>query len=1465
MNFKRTFLISLFLLIIITGVVSAADTSDDLSIDDSGQDSTDIAVDEALSVSDDDAVRAKQQIDLDNYIAAPNSTEVKACQQNYFHVNLPSDATGNMASIVDEKLDDNYDLVDGAVTIPFKFDSFGLHNINLTYNGDANYGRTSKLYTFNVTDFKMGVTYPDEIYYGKESTLYVDLPKDVKGSLHLNLNDNFYHSVSSLSGDYEFPIYNLKYGENKFTIEYQGGNYHNDVVKGSFIAIPLIDIPIYAQYNEEYEISLTLPSNAAGSLVVNFDGNLRTSKVKNGKAVISVGTIRDFDYHNITAYYDGSDYDVEPAVYVLQVAPVIKYSKVMWTEGNNSISFKAPGPGTLKYSVDGGATTKLSLADGETAIPLSGLDVGSHSIYLDYKADNSDYQYTVTETFEVRGENPSFDLELDFVNETRVCEPFDIRTNIPSNGDGILYYYIDGQLAPYVVSWGFSTIAYVDPSELSPGTHTVKLQYCNDSYYKDVTKTTKFSVVDVKIVIPQAIDYGQNNGYVDVYITENVTGNITVYVDGKRFKTMPITPAYYGIDSFGYCYRLDLENLKTGTHQIKVAYSGDNNYPAKTRTSDVAVSNTTVEPEASYAIFKYEECTYDEPGYVYLELPSNATGNMVVTIDDLPYKTEKLINGKANVTISIKGDWGHNVKVTYDASDYSFSKDLYWYAPILTYTTPEYKGENMSVRLPKDALGQLRVWINGKTYYLSIINGYATFIPDNVAIGENEFSIYYSDDDVYGSYDDDGFFNVNAKASIGNQKVPLNYHSFYYQRELKYINVSTSDNLIIDLESDFNGEYVVAIGQDFYAKGSFVNGVASIPLANAKPGFKEIYVDYEYQTGKHRSIYSFAYIDNPPELTVDVLSTVNAKKTYVYVTANEAITNVSVIVNGVGYNVKLVNGSGRLKLTGLTDGEYVATAVYDGDARFSAQNVTKTFNVKIDPVIITTKDVFVGEDVKIGVDVGDSVGKVILNVNDKEYNLTLVKGKASQVISKLAAGEYKVTAKFLGIENFFGNVNSTSVIVKKYSPELTVSVMDTINAKRSYVYVTADKSITKVSLIVGDYDYNVKLVNGSGKLKLTDLTDGDYVATAVYDGSAKFSAQNASKPFKVKIASVIITAPSVFVGEDALVTVNVGDSVGKVILNVNNVEYNLTLVDGNASQVISNLNAGKYKISAKFLGIENFYGNVNSSSLVVQRYSPGLNVNVVIGASGKNTNINVAANKGINDNVIVNVNGVDYTVKLVNGSGKLSLPNLGKGTYKVNVSYDGDDRFVAQNATKTFRIYAVEITPKASSAWYTGTYSVTVYGADGKVAANKNVIFYINGKNVKSTTTDKNGVASFKLPAKYVPKKYTIKTMALSKTITKKNIPVKQIITAKTTKFKKSAKKATITVTLKKVDGKFLKGKTVKLRINGKTYTKKTTSKGVAKFTIKKSVLKKLRAGSKYIYKVTYSKTYIRKVVKVTR
>ena len=62
-----------------------------------------------------------------------------------------------------------------------------------------------------------------------------------------------------------------------------------------------------------------------------------------------------------------------------------------------------------------------------------------------------------------------------------------------------------------------------------------------------------------------------------------------------------------------------------------------------------------------------------------------------------------------------------------------------------------------------------------------------------------------------------------------------------------------------------------------------------------------------------------------------------------------------------------------------------------------------------------------------------------------------------------------------------------------------------------------------------------------------------------------------------------------------------------------------------------------------------------------------------------------------------------------------------------------------------------------------------------------------------------------------------------------------------------------------------IKGKKLTFKFNGKTYKAKTDKKGIAKITIKKSVLKKLKAGKNVKYQVTYLKNTVKQSVKVKK
>lgn len=160
------------------------------------------------------------------------------------------------------------------------------------------------------------------------------------------------------------------------------------------------------------------------------------------------------------------------------------------------------------------------------------------------------------------------------------------------------------------------------------------------------------------------------------------------------------------------------------------------------------------------------------------------------------------------------------------------------------------------------------------------------------------------------------------------------------------------------------------------------------------------------------------------------------------------------------------------------------------------------------------------------------------------------------------------------------------------------------------------------------------------------------------------------------------------------------------------------------------------------------------------------------------------------------------------------------------------------------------------------TFSVKILDSNGNPSQNIKVVFKLSNKQVGNAITNAKGVATYRVTN--APGTYKITTTASDKSITK-TLTVTHVVSLKTVKVKKSAKKLVLTATLKKVNGKYLKSKKVTFKFNGKKYTAKTNKNGVAKVTVKKAVLKKLKVGKKIIYQATYGKDTVKKSVKVKK
>jgi len=161
-------------------------------------------------------------------------------------------------------------------------------------------------------------------------------------------------------------------------------------------------------------------------------------------------------------------------------------------------------------------------------------------------------------------------------------------------------------------------------------------------------------------------------------------------------------------------------------------------------------------------------------------------------------------------------------------------------------------------------------------------------------------------------------------------------------------------------------------------------------------------------------------------------------------------------------------------------------------------------------------------------------------------------------------------------------------------------------------------------------------------------------------------------------------------------------------------------------------------------------------------------------------------------------------------------------------------------------------------------YKVRVKDDNGNYVGKNQVVTVKIGKQKFTVKTDANGYAKLKIPYKVTPGTYTVSTTYKGQTV-KNKLVVKQVLkTTKTVSVKKSAKKLVLKATLKK--GKTaIKSKTIKFKVNGKTYSAKTNKYGIAKVTIKKAAINKLKAGKKYTVKVSYLSDTVKSTLKVKR
>ena len=238
-----------------------------------------------------------------------------------------------------------------------------------------------------------------------------------------------------------------------------------------------------------------------------------------------------------------------------------------------------------------------------------------------------------------------------------------------------------------------------------------------------------------------------------------------------------------------------------------------------------------------------------------------------------------------------------------------------------------------------------------------------------------------------------------------------------------------------------------------------------------------------------------------------------------------------------------------------------------------------------------------------------------------------------------------------------------------------------------------------------------------------------------------------------------------------------------------------------------------------------------------------------------------------NISVYTSTDGKKYklfaTADITNNRAKINIPCTKTGKKYVKVIYNTENG--TGQATTSFNVVAaklehytwIEVEPYfkytftlKSGKKVTGTFSI-----------------YINNKLYKSVKITKQ-TTKITMPTIYDrPGKNTLTAKWKTNYGTGKKsikVTIAQFLTLKTVKVKKSAKKLTLQARLSIYDYP-IPNKQVTFKFNGKTYKAKANSNGVAKVTIPKSALSKLKVGKKVTYQATYLRNTIKKTVKVQK
>ena len=1420
----------------------------------------------------------------DYYLGSENSTTLKISAidtaistiplkqiagNTIFNITLNPKSTGKITVNINNN---NYEesLSNGQALILISDLVSGDYNYKVFYSGDRNFYSASSNGYVEIRNKEANINISSSQYdYDIDETIDIEysLTGGATGLLSIYVNNTF---IKNIAVGRPVELTNLKAGINVIKIVYNSDGYYSGCEDTISININKLGPNVYFDYDYagyNVPVVVELSEDATGYVDIVFDDEVYSNcKLTDGKTTIVVPYFKA-GYHEYTLNYTGDEkynsINENDWIYVWHNDSPISWNIPEITWGDLVIinpSLPKESTGDLEIIIDDISIANISV--GKT-YRYNALNGGKHYLTVKYSGDDYFSENETTFEFNVK----RFDSTLS-VNDTVWANPsLTLFFQLNEEASGLIKLSVNNKQYSGEVVNGTCKISV---NNLNIGSNNLIINYTGDSKYNPIYIVKELNVLqkDAKLKLNTNNIISGNNLVIKPMVVSGASGTCKIYVDNTLKTTINVGSSY------------TLSKPSIGKHEIKIIYSGNSYFESDELTTTFRVF--TVYPivandmQIIYGSDNYFQAKfYDEYG--------NALANKYVQFNvngtDYPVKT----NDEGIATLNIKFDVGTYNVTSISILDEAKSNTLFVFHSV--------QAENM-------------VMEHNSNYRFS-----ATFLDEDAKPLSKTGMIFILD----GVTQPMSYTDVNGVAVL-DKTLSLGTHAITSINTITNENVTNNVIVVPDINSIINVQDIndVDYGQNpvltINVGSGYLNANVAVKITGDNGYFQEFSQKAATKitkqltglnAGKYTVVVKYLDIDNllnlnlnktfnvlkvNPAMNVDMKDAYSGG--YATITVNVANSNgtVTIKVGSRTFNEKLTNGKLVKTVNGLSVGDYNVEVLFEGDINHNPMIKTGNFrmyhnwNFNVDfpsEIVLEDKETYETDEwgytnsqVKIYNLINDENDVVSLFIDGSVVSLAdsypadgedengyyLIKFSPAF----LSEGSHNWEIRYTNFPNYI--MSSESGSFNAYTQENYYDLFNfgLITDKSNNVIKTSDinKNIKTGTYEDGTYSistfvykgikYNIIDGLGYAMLNCPIFVEFNPNDCALYDG-VYYKMENG-------VITDVIDNYRVF---DGIYYNFVGSGQYSSSFGEDSDPYYYMIVfNGKCYKVL-----GFYQDAIKDIDykvIDGKYYTMKNEEIDEVNTDGG----IVINGTRYYIDDNYYQSISSGENDLISINGKLYPV--VHGQYDYELDEY-KNNYvivggKLNSLLNGDigSPIVLKQPINNNDINIPSLNSGSGNI-------ILPNDAGGKITLN------IAGKNYEFSVV--KGVASVKVPDlangeySYIitysgDNKYSSFSRTGSVTVNKQTTPTKPVakttITLKTVTVKKSAKKLVLQATLKQ-GNKVLSGKKITFKFNGKTYKATTNKKGIAKVTIKKNVLKKLKVGKKVTYQASYGKNAIAK------